>query len=71
MTFQFTIDRRTFKASTLTDKNATSNYDTQLTVSENKQPVAGCMVKNSDSKDTVLNAAKKCAKMYITTNFFN
>ena len=71
MTFQFTIDGRTFKASTITDKKATSNYDTQLTVSDKNGVVAGCVVEKSTPKHEVEIAAKKCIKMYLLTNYFN
>ena len=53
MKFQIEQNGRTFTVSTRTDKKATSNYDTQMTVSENNSVVAGCTVKKSTSKKTV------------------
>jgi hypothetical protein len=46
MKFQFELNGRTFDVSTRTDKKATSNYDTQLSVSDKNGVVAGCTVKN-------------------------
>ena len=70
MKFQFELNGRTFEVSTRTEKNATSNYDTQLTVSEKNSPVAGCVVKNSTHKKEIEEAAKNCIQMYLTTNWF-
>ena len=70
MKFNLEINGRTFVVSTRTDKNATSNYDTQLTVSDKNGVVAGCTVKKSTPKSEVADAAKKCAMMYLTTNYF-
>ena len=71
MKFQFELNGRTFDVSTRTDKNATSNYDTQLTVSDKNGVVAGCIVKKTTPKNEVEVAAKKCVQMYLLTNFFN
>ena len=71
MKFKFELNGRTFEVSTRTDKNATSNYDTQLTVSDKNGVVAGCIVKKSTPKSEVEVAAKKCVQMYLLTNFFN
>ena len=70
MKFQIEQNGRTFTVSTRTDKKATSNYDTQLTVSDKNGVVAGCIVKKSTPKSEVADAAKKCAMMYLTTNYF-
>ena len=70
MKFSLEINGRTFDVSTRTDKNATSNYDTQLNVSEKNIIVAGCTIKKSTSKSEVEAAAKKCVQMYLTTNWF-
>lgn len=70
MKFNLEINGRTFVVSTRTDKKATSNYDTNLYVSENNNVVAGCTVKKSTKKSEVADAAKKCAMMYLTTNYF-
>jgi len=64
-------ENKTFQVVTRTDKKATSNYDTQLKVLFENKAIAGCIVKKSDSKDTVLSAAKKCINMYLLTNYFN
>ena len=71
MKFQIEQNGRTFTVSTRTDKKATSNYDTNLYVSENNNVVAGCTVKKSTPKNEVEVAAKKCIKMYLLTNYFN
>ncbi len=65
------FEQKTYQVTTVTDKKATSNYDTNLTVSFENKAIAGCIVKKTDSKDTVMSAAKKCIKMYLTTNYFN
>ena len=70
MKFQFELNGRTFDVSTRTDKNATSNYDTKLNVSEKNIIVAGCTIKKSTPKREVEIAAKKCVQMYLTTNWF-
>lgn len=70
MKFSLKINGRTFIVSTRTDKKATSNYDTQMTVSENNSVVAGCTVKKSTPKSEVADTAKKCISMYLTTNYF-
>ena len=70
MKFNLEINGRTFVVSTRTDKKATSNYDTNLYVSENNSVVAGCTVKKSTSKSELADVAKKCAMMYLTTNYF-
>jgi len=70
MKFNLEINGRTFVVSTRTDKKTTSNYDTNLTVSENNSVVAGCMVKKSTPKHEVEDAAKKCVQMYLITNYF-
>ena len=71
MKFSLEINRRTFMISTRTDKKATSNYDTQLTVSDKNGVVAGCVVKKTTPKTEVMATAKKCIKMYLLTNYFN
>ena len=70
MKFSLKINGRTFTVSTRTDKKATSNYDTQLTVSDKNGVVAGCTVKKSTPKSEVADTAKKCISMYLTTNYF-
>lgn len=70
MKFSLEINGRTFIVSTRTDKKSTSNYDTQLTVSDKNSPVAGCMVKKSTHKSEIEEAAKKCIQMFLTTNYF-
>ena len=70
MKFNLETNGQTFTVTTRTDKNATSNYDTQLTVSEKNNAVAGCTVKKTTPKNEVEAAAKKCAMMYLTTNYF-
>ena len=70
MKFKLELNGRTFEVSTRTDKNATSNYDTQLNVSEKNTIVAGCTIKKSTPKSEVELAAKKCVQMYLTTNWF-
>ena len=71
MKFQLELNGRTFDVSTRTDKKATSNYDTQLTVSDKNGVVAGCIVKKTTPKNEVEATAKKCIKMYLLTNYFN
>ena len=71
MKFNLEINGRTFTVSTRTDKKATSNYDTNLYVSENNNVVAGCIVKKTTPKNEVEVAAKKCIKMHLLTNYFN
>ena len=71
MKFNLEINGSTFVVSTRTDKKATSNYDTQLTVSDKNGVVAWCVVKKSTPKHEVEVAAKKCIKMYLLTNYFN
>ena len=71
MKTNFELNGRTFEVTTRTDKNATSNYDTNLYVSENKNVVSGCTVKKSTPKSEIVELAKKCAMMYLTTNYFN
>ena len=71
MKFQFELNGRTFEVSTRTDKNATSSYDTQLTVSDKNGVVAGCTIKKTTPKAEVMATAKKCVQMYLLTNFFN
>lgn len=70
MKFNLETNGQTFTVTTRTDKNATSNYDTILYVSENNLVVAGCTVKKSTPKNEVEEAAKKCISMYLTTNYF-
>ena len=45
MKFNLEQNGQIFKVTTSTDKKATSNYDTQLTVSDKNGVVAGCIVK--------------------------
>ena len=71
MKFKLELNGCTFDVSTSTDKKTTSNYDTQLTVSDKNGVVAGCIVKKTTSKNEVEVAAKKCIKMYLLTNYFN
>ena len=71
MKFQFELNGRTFDVSTRTDKKATSNYDTQLTVSDKNGIVAWCTIKKTTPKSEIDVAAKKCVQMYLLTNFFN
>ena len=71
MKFSIETNNRTFNVVTKPDKNATSNYNTFLSVYENKVLCAGCTIKNSTPKKEVEVAAKKCIKMYLLTNFFN
>lgn len=71
MKFSLQINERTFMVTTRTDKKATSNYDTQLTVSDKNGVVAGCIVKKTTPKAEVMATAKKCIKMYLLTNYFN
>lgn len=71
MKFNLEANGQTFTVTTRTDKKATSNYDTQLTVSDKKGVVAGCTVKKTTPKHEVEVAAKKCIKMYLLTNYFN
>ena len=71
MKFNLETNGQTFTVTTRTDKKATSNYDTQLTVSDKNGVVAGCIVKKSTPKNEVQATAKKCVKMYLLTNYFN
>ena len=71
MKFNLETNGQTFTVTTRTDKKATSNYDTQLTVSDKNGVVAGCTVKKSTPRNEVEDAAKKCIKMYLLTNYFN
>ena len=71
MKFNLETNGQTFTVTTRTDKKATSNYDTQLTVLFENKAIAGCMVKKSESKETVISAAKKCIQMHSQTNWFN
>ena len=71
MKFNLETNGQTFTVTTRTDKKATSNYDTQLTVSDKNGVVAGCTVKKTTPKNEVQEAAKKCIKMYLLTNYFN
>lgn len=71
MKFNLETNGQTFTVTTRTDKKATSNYDTQLTVSDKNGVVAGCTVKKTTPKNEVEEAAKKCIKMYLLTNYFN
>ena len=45
MKFNLETNGQTFTVTPRTDKKATSNYDTQLTVSDKNGVVAGCTVK--------------------------
>ena len=45
MKFNLETNGQTFTVTTRTDKKATSNYDTQLKVSDKNGVVAGCTVK--------------------------
>ena len=71
MKFNLETNGQTFTVTTRTDKKATSNYDTQLTVSDKNGVVAGCTVKKTTPKNEVQEAAKKCIQMYLLTNYFN
>ena len=71
MKFNLETNGQTFTVTTRTDKKATSNYDTQLTVSDKNGVVAGCTGKKSTPKNEVQEAAKKCIQMYLLTNYFN
>ena len=71
MQFNLETNGQTFTVTTRTDKKATSNYDTQLTVSDKNGVVAGCTVKKTTPKNEVQEAAKKCIQMYLLTNYFN
>lgn len=71
MKFNLETNGQTFTVTTSTDKKATSNYDTQLTVSDKNGVVAGCTVKKSTPRNEVEDAAKKCIQMYLLTNYFN
>lgn len=71
MKFNLETNGQTFTVTTRTDKKATSNYDTQLTVSDKNGVVAGCTVKKTTPKHEVEATAKKCIKMYLLTNYFN
>ena len=64
-------ENKTFQVVTRTDKKATSNYDTMLTVLFENSPIGGCTVKKTDSRETVMATAKKCIQMYLLTNWFN
>ena len=70
MKFNLEQNGQMFTVTTRTDKKATSNYDTQLTVSDKNGVVAGCVVKKTTPKTEVMATAKKCISMYLTTNYF-
>ena len=71
MKFNLETNGQTFTVTTRTDKKATSNYDTQLTVSDKNGVIAGFIVKKTTPKNEVQEAAKKCIQMYLLTNYFN
>ena len=55
MKFQFEFNSRTFEVSTRTDKNATSNYDTRLNVSEKNIVVAGRLIRLRMFPNVIIN----------------
>jgi len=66
MKLQIEKENRKFTITTKLDKKATSNYDTNLYVSEDNKVVAGCTVKSTDTLAAIKLIAENTIQFYLS-----
>ena len=66
MKLQIEKENRKFTITAKLDKKATSNYDTNLYVSEDNKVVAGCTVKSTDTLAAIKLIAENTIQFYLS-----